>query len=98
VRKAGDERTVLVIPIKEELRGEALRVSQMLREAGVCVEVEVMGRKMARALEDADRRRMSYAVMVGERELKEGAVVVRDLAKREQKTVKIEEVAEKLKG
>jgi histidyl-tRNA synthetase len=98
VRKAGDERTVLVIPIGEELRSDALRVSQMLREAGVCVEVEVMGRKMARALEDADRRRMSYAVMVGERELKEGAVVVRDLAKREQKTVKIEEVAEKLKG
>jgi histidyl-tRNA synthetase len=35
---------------------------------------------------------------VGERELKEGAVVVRDLAKREQTTVKIEDLAEKIKG
>lgn len=98
VRKGGEGRTVLVVPIKEELRGEALRVSQVLRNAGVPVEVEVMGRKMARALEDADRRKMSYAVIVGERELKEGAVVVRDLVKREQKTVKIEEVADTVKG
>jgi histidyl-tRNA synthetase len=92
------ERAVLVVPIKEELRGEALRVSQMLRNAGVSVELEVMGRKMAKALEDADRRKMSYAVIIGERELKEGAVVVRNLAKRVQSTVKIEDVLEAVKS
>jgi histidyl-tRNA synthetase len=97
--KAGEEeKTVLVVPIKEELRGEALRVSQMLRNAGVSVELEVMGRKMVKALEDADRRKMSYAVIIGERELKEGAVVVRNLAKRAQSTVKIEDVLEAVKS
>lgn len=98
VPEVGEERTVLVVPIKEELEGEALRVSQVLRNAGVPVEVEVMGRKMAKALEDADRRKMSYAVIIGERELKEGAVVVRNLTKREQCTVKIEDVAEAVKS
>ncbi len=98
VRKGGEEKTVLVIPIKEELRGEALRVSRVLRDAGVPAEVEVMGRKMAKALEIADRRRMGYAVIIGQRELTEGAVVVRNLAKREQRTVKIEDVAEAVKG
>ena len=98
VREAGEEKTVLVVPIKDELKGEALRVSQVLRNAGVPVEVEVMGRKMAKALEDADRRKMSYAVIIGERELKEGAVVVRNLTKREQCTVKIEDVAEAVKS
>jgi len=96
--EAKEERTVLVIPIKEELRGEALRVSQILRDGGVSVELEVMGRKMAKALEDADRRKISYAVIIGERELKEGAVVVRNLAKRVQSTVKIEDVAGAVKG
>jgi len=96
--KSGMEKTVLVIPIKEELRGEALRVSRVLRDAGVPAEVEVMGRKMAKALEIADRRRMGYAVIIGQRELMEGAVVVRNLAKREQRTVKIEDVAEAVKG
>jgi len=87
------ERTVLVIPIKQELRGEALRISQILRNVGIPVELEVMGRKMTKALEDADRRKMSYAVIIGEKELKEKAVVVRNLGKRAQSTVKIEDVA-----
>jgi histidyl-tRNA synthetase len=91
-------KRVMVIPIKEELVGEALKIAQMLRSAGVRAEVEVMGRKMSKALEDADRKRMDFAVMVGERELKEGAAVVRDLAKREQNTVKIEEITDKIKS
>jgi len=91
------EKTVMVIPISEELKGAALKVSQMLRDAGVLVEVEVMGRRVAKALEDANRRKMGFAVIVGERELKEGAVVVRDLAKREQNMVKIEKVVDVVK-
>jgi histidyl-tRNA synthetase len=93
-----ERKRVMVIPIKEELVGEALKIAQMLRSAGVTTEVEVMGRKMSKALEDADRKRMDFAVMVGERELKEGAVVVRNLAKREQSTVKIEEIRDKIKS
>jgi histidyl-tRNA synthetase len=98
LRESLEERTVLVVPTKEELRGDALRVSQMLRNAGVSVELEVMGRKMAKALEDADRRKISYAVIIGERELTEGAVVVRNLARRVQNTVKIGNVVEAVKS
>jgi histidyl-tRNA synthetase len=92
------EKTAVVIPVKQKLKTEALKISQMLREAGVAVEFEVMGRKMAKALEDADRRKVDYAVIVGERELNEGAVVVRDLAKHEQTTVKIAELLDKVRG
>lgn len=96
--KTGDEKAVMVIPIKDELKGEALKIATMLRDAHMAVEVEVMGRKMAKALEDANRRKMDYAVIVGEQELKDGAVVVKDLAKREQKTVKIENITATVKG
>jgi histidyl-tRNA synthetase len=65
----------------------------MLREASLSTELEVMGRKVNKALEDADRRKMDYAVIVGERELKQNAVVVRNLAKREQTVVKISKLA-----
>jgi len=97
VLPARRERTAVVIPVKPELKAEALKISQMLRESGVSVEFEVMGRKMSKALEDADRRKVDYAVIVGERELKESSVVVRDLAKREQSTVKIAELLDKIK-
>jgi len=98
MEEAEEEKTVMVIPVKEALKGEALKTSQVLRDVGISAEVEVMGRKVAKALEDADRRKMDYAVIIGERELKEGAVVIRNLLKREQKTVKIEKMAETIKG
>jgi histidyl-tRNA synthetase len=91
-------KRVVVIPVQEALKGEAIKIAHMLREAGVLVEFEVMGRKMGKALEDADRRKMDYAVIVGEREMDEDAVVVRDLAKHEQTTVKIGKLVEKIKG
>jgi histidyl-tRNA synthetase len=97
VVKEAKEKVVMIIPVKEELKGEALKISQMLRNADVQVEVEVMGRKVTKALEDADRRKMDYAIIVGERELKEGSVVIRDLIRRAQETVKIEKIMEKIK-
>ncbi|NWG11250.1 histidine--tRNA ligase [Candidatus Bathyarchaeota archaeon] len=93
-----EKKNVMVVPTKDELKGEALKIAQMLRDANVAVEVEVMGRKIAKALEDANRRKVDYAVIVGERELKEDAVMLRDLLKREQNVVKIAKMVEKIKG
>jgi len=95
--KGEETKKVVIIPIGDELRGEALRISQKLRESKLSVEVEVMGRKMAKALEDADRRNFDYAVIIGEKELKEGAVVLRNLKSREQNTLKIEELKKRIK-
>jgi histidyl-tRNA synthetase len=97
LQKKERQKKVMVIPIKEELRAEALKVSRMLRDAGISVEFEVMGRKMTKALEDADRRKMDFAIIVGERELREEAVVVRNLATREQSKVKIEEIPDAIR-
>ena len=90
-------KTVVVIPVNQEVKTEAFKISQELRESGMSVEFEVMGRKMAKALEDADKRQMDYAIIVGKRELAEGAVVVRDLARRTQNTVEISKLPEKFK-
>jgi len=91
-------RRVLVLAVNDALKVEALKIAQMLRTAGVVVEFEIMGRKMAKALEDADKRNADYAVIVGERELKEAAVVLRNLAKREQTIVPVKELIEKIKS
>jgi len=91
------EKTVMVIPVSEALNQEALRISEILRGEGIPVEVEVMGRKVAKALEDANRRGTPYVVIVGERELSEGAVTLRNMEKKEQSTVKIEELAKAIR-
>lgn len=98
VKKSPEKRQkrVIVIPIGGALKGKALLISEELRKAGFETELEVMGRKMTRALEDADKRKMDYAVLVGERELTEGRVIVRDLAKREQNAIKLEQLTERI--
>lgn len=88
------EKKVVVIPVGDEAEAEALRISCLLKNADIVVEFEVMGRKMTKALEDADRRGVDYAVIVGKKELAEGKVVLKDLRKREQTAVKIEELSE----
>jgi histidyl-tRNA synthetase len=91
-------KTVAVTTITDNLKPQALKIAQQLRSAGIPVEFEVMGRKMAKALEDADKRKVDFAVIVGERELKEGAVVLKDLAGRTQSTVAIDKLAETIKS
>jgi histidyl-tRNA synthetase len=90
-------KRVLVLAVNEALKVEALKIAQTLRGLGVIVEFEIMGRKMAKALEDADKRNIDYAVIVGERELKEGASMLRNLSKREQTIVPLKELIEKIK-
>ena len=92
------KKRVAVVPVAEAMKGEALKVSQLLREAGISAELEVMGRKMNKALEDADRRKVDYALIVGERELKHNAVVLRNLAKREQSVVEISRLTKTIMG
>ena len=92
------EKKVAVISITESLKSEALKIAMQLRAAGVPVEFEVMGRKMAKALEDADKRKVDFAVIVGERELREGAVVLKNLANRQQSTVLIDKLVAKIKN
>jgi len=89
-------KRVLVLAVNDAFKVEALKIAETLRQSGVTVEFEVMGRKMTKALEDADRRKVDYAVIVGERELKKDAVMLRNLAKREQTVVPIKELAEKI--
>jgi len=95
--KVEEEKSVVIVPISPSLIGDALRLAQLLRTGGVHVEVEAMRRKTSKALEDANRKGVDFAVIVGEKELKEDAVALRDLRKREQKAVKIEKLVETIR-
>jgi histidyl-tRNA synthetase len=95
---AKTEKKVVVIPVVEALKFEALRIAQILRSAGLTVEFEVMGRKMGKALEDADKRRADFAVIVGEKELRARSVVLKNLANRTQNTISLEKLVEKIES
>jgi len=94
--KIAKEKMVVVIPVDEEYVAKAMELSWILRNAELSVEVEVMRRVVSKALSDADRRAVAYAVIVGPEELKEGKVVLRDMKKREQRVVEIKNLCEEI--
>jgi histidyl-tRNA synthetase len=87
--KTPKKRSVVIIAVREEPMAKAQELAAMLRKAGLYTEVEVMGRSISRALSDANRRGVAYAVIVGPEELKEEKVVLRQMKKREQRTIEI---------
>ncbi len=94
--KISEESKVMIIPVDEKLRTKAVELSLTLRKAKIPVEVELMGRKVSKALSDADRRGATHAVIVGPEELKEGKVVLRDMKKREQRPVEIKTLSKEI--
>ncbi len=90
------KQTVAVIPIGKEAVPKALAIALQLRERGVAAELEVMNRTVSRALQDADRRGIPYAVIIGPKELQEGKATLRDMKSRQQQLIDIEDIVEAL--
>jgi len=95
LRIRGGKR-VVIIPISDEMRAKAIELSVMLRKAKISAEVEVMGRTVSRALQDADRRKATHTIIVGPDELKEDKVVLREMGRREQRVVGIESLCKEI--
>ena len=94
--KTAKEKSVVVISVKDKAMAKVLELSAMLRNIGLPVEVAVMGRSIRKALTDADRRGITYAVIVGPKELEEKKVVLKDMNKGEQRTVPISNLTEEI--
>lgn len=94
--KTDKKSRVVVIPLGDETKAWALKIAAKLRSVGFPTEVEVMKRNVTRALQDADRRGITYAVIVGSKELETNKVVLRDMRKREQKTIELADLTKKI--
>jgi histidyl-tRNA synthetase len=88
---------VAVVPIGEETIFKASAIARWLREEGLAAELEVMGRTVSRALQDADRRGAAYAIILGLKELEAGKVVLRDMKNRSQRLIDLESVHDAIK-
>ncbi|NPA47038.1 MAG: histidine--tRNA ligase [Thermococci archaeon] len=86
---------VYVVPVGDEweVKKAAFKVVSSLRRKGIKADVELLGRKLRKALDHAGRMGIPYVVIVGRRDLPQGKVTVRDMESGEQFKVGLEEVA-----
>lgn len=90
--KPEKKKTIVVVSFKG-LEAEAFKIAEMLRGKAVVV-TDVMERNLRRQLSYANDIDADLAVIVGERELKEGKVAVKDLKSGEQRSLSLDELLE----
>lgn len=73
-----------------------MKLMRELRLAGVKTEMDVLARNLKGQLKYADRLGAKYTVVVGDNELDEGAIILKDMAHSVQETVAIENIKEVL--
>ncbi|MBA7673339.1 Histidine--tRNA ligase [subsurface metagenome] len=83
---------VFLAYIGDEARDEAIKLAATLRNNGIGV-IEAVGNKSLKAqLRQANNLDAKYAVIIGEQEVKDGTVILRDMTTSEQKTIPISEL------
>jgi len=88
---------VLVTIFNEESRSATIKIVEQLRAAGISTEQFLEPTKLEKQLKYADKRGIPFTIIAGPNEIKEGKVLLKDLIKREQKTLTLEEAIAELK-
>jgi histidyl-tRNA synthetase len=93
------EQTVkaIVLNQNESLSQEYLKLAAELRQANINVELYYEPAKLDKQFKYAESKNIPYAIIMGETELEQGKVQLKDLAIREQESVSREQLIEKLK-
>lgn len=85
-----------VVYASEGLRFKAVEVAQTLRRAGVPTEMDLLGRGISKQLDMANKKGVKKVIIVGERELEEGCVALRDMETAEQRMIKLDRLTEEI--
>jgi histidyl-tRNA synthetase len=83
---------VLVAATSNKLTNDAISVSQDIREAGIPTIVDLLTRRLSKQLEYAAKKGINRVVIIGEKELTEENVTVRDMSTGEQVKIKRKEL------
>lgn len=87
-----------VVPVSDDVRLESAKIVTMLRDEGLRSDIDIMGRKMAKAMKYASITGSKNVIIIGAKELESCSVTVRDMVSGEQKVIKIENLIEELKS
>ena len=91
------ETDVYILTVSESLRNIAIEYAKDLRNNGLSVETDLVGRGFGSQLEYADSMNAEKAVILGERDLEEDQVTIKDMDSGEEEKVNKNEVVEHLR-
>jgi histidyl-tRNA synthetase len=83
---------VYVAPVNSKVINKAIEIAQKLRTAKIPTNIDMMGRRLGKQFEYADKKGIPSVVIVGERELAENSVTVRDMETGDQTKVGLDDL------
>ena len=83
---------VYVAVLGEKARAPALDLARSLRETGLSIEADLMGRSLGKSMQHAAKLGAKLVVIVGEKDLANGTVTVRDMTSGAQENVPLADV------
>jgi threonyl-tRNA synthetase len=89
---------VAVLPITDRINEYAEKVAGELREAGLRVEINLRGEKIGAKIRDAQMQKIPFMLVLGDREMEEGKVAVRERVKGDIGAMTVAEFKEKARG
>jgi histidyl-tRNA synthetase len=78
------------------LIAEAFRFAQALRERGLCARLDYEGKSLKAQLREADKHECRFVAILGEQELAQRAVTLKDLEQQSQRAVPFDRLADEL--
>jgi histidyl-tRNA synthetase len=87
---------VYVAPVNSKLVEKAIEITQLLRTADIPSTIDMMGRKLGKQFEYADKKGISKVVVVGQKDLADESVTVRDMKTGDQEKVKLVDLVKHL--
>jgi histidyl-tRNA synthetase len=89
---------VFVIAMKEEYQPQAFLLLQQLRQAGINADMSFVSGSMKSQMGKADKANARFALILGEEEIKNHAVALKDMQAGTQETVELKNIVSILKG
>ena len=87
---------VFIAVMGDAAKSFGLKLCRELRQKGVIAEMDTLSRNIKGQFKYADRLGAKYTLVIGEDELKKGVVSLKDMAKSEQREIKIENIYEEI--
>ncbi|MBE6091823.1 MAG: histidine--tRNA ligase [Selenomonas ruminantium] len=85
-----------VVALGDEAQGAAFKLLTKLRQAGLKAGMDYAGRSMKAQMKQANKANARFALIIGEDEVKEACVQLKDMEKSEQEKVSFDNIIEKL--
>lgn len=86
-----------VVSMGDEAEKAAVKLTDELRQAGIQTDKDYLGKKMKGQFKSADRLGSQYVLVLGEQELENQVINVKDMATGEQKEVDLNDIVEYMK-